>query len=66
MNLDSVINLEKPKLRSFIDEMRANLADALETEIERVSVKAKTGEKVDAVGERRAIKTEAVVLLKQN
>lgn len=64
-NLDSVINLEKPKLRAFVDEMRANLANALETEIECVSVKAKTGEKVDAVGEGKAIKTEAIVLLKQ-
>ena len=66
VNLDSVVNLEQPKLRPFIDEMRRNLASALEIEIECVSVKAKTGEKVDAVGESRAIKTEAVVLLKQS
>jgi 2-C-methyl-D-erythritol 2,4-cyclodiphosphate synthase len=65
-NLDSVISLEVPKLRPFIDEMRENLATALEIEIGCVSVKAKTGEKVDAVGEREAIKAEAVVLLKQN
>ena len=66
VNLDSVINLEKPKLRPFIDEMRENLANALEIEIGCISVKAKTGEKVDAVGEERAIKAEAIVLLKQN
>lgn len=66
MNLDSVINLEQPKLRPFINEMRENLAAALEIEIGCVSVKAKTGEKVDAVGEQRAIKTEAVVLLVRN
>ena len=66
VNLDSVVDLEKPKLRPFIDEMRQNLANALETEIGCVSVKAKTGEKVDAVGEGKAIRAEAVVLLKQN
>ena len=65
INLDSTINLEKPKLRPFIDEMRENLANALEIEIESVSVKAKTGEKVDAVGESRAVKAEAVVLLEK-
>ncbi len=65
VNVDSIINLEKPKLRPHIDEMRENLARNLEIEIECVSVKAKTGEKVDAVGESRAVKTEAVVLLQK-
>ena len=65
VNLDSVVNLEMPKLRLHIDRMRENLARALEVEIDRVSVKAKTGEKVDAVGNRQAIKTEAVVLLEK-
>ncbi len=64
-NLDSVINLERPKLRPFIEQMRENLATALEIEVERVSIKAKTGEKVDAVGENRAIKAEAIVLLEE-
>lgn len=62
-NVDSVINLEKPKLRPHIEKMRENLAAALEVGIEAVSVKAKTGEKVDAVGNLQAIKTEAVVLI---
>lgn len=65
VNLDSTINLEKPKLRPFIDMMRENLARILEIEISCVSVKAKTGEKVDAVGEGRAVKAEAVVLIEQ-
>ena len=62
-NLDSVIDLERPKLRSYIDAMRANLAAALEIDIGQVSVKAKTGEKVDAVGEQRAVRAQVVVLL---
>src|SRR6476469_7639961 len=47
VNIDSTIKLEKPKLRPFIDGMRENLARVLEIEVSCVSVKAKTGEKVD-------------------
>ena len=65
VNVDSVINLETPKLRLYVDAMRENLAKALEVEIDCVSVKAKTGEKVDAVGRSEAIRTEAVVLLEK-
>ncbi len=65
-NLDSVVDLEKPKLRPHIDSMRANLAKALGIDIDFVSVKAKTGEAVDSVGERRAVRAQAVVLLVQN
>lgn len=65
-NVDSVVHLEKPKLREFIDKMRGNIALALEIEIDRVSVKAKTGEKLGAVGESRAIKCEAIVLLESS
>lgn len=62
-NLDSVIDIEKPKLRPHIDVMRANLATALEVDIDQVSIKAKTGEGVDAVGERRAVRAQAIVLV---
>ena len=63
VNLDSTVHLESPKLRPYIDEIRKGLADALEVETSRVSVKAKTGEAVDAVGELRAIRAEAVIFL---
>lgn len=62
-NCDSVIDLELPKLRPFIEQMRANIATILDIDIDQVSVKAKTGEKVDAVGEQRAVRAEVVVLL---
>lgn len=66
VNLDSTISLEQPKLRPHIDAMRGNLARILEVDVDSVSVKAKTGEKVDAVGENRAIKAEVIVLLAEN
>ncbi len=62
-NLDSIISLEKPKLRTHIEKMRENLATELEVEINCISIKAKTGEGLDAVGESRAIKAEACFLL---
>jgi 2-C-methyl-D-erythritol 2,4-cyclodiphosphate synthase len=63
VNIDSVIDLESPKLRPHIDQMRENIAAALDIETGRVSIKAKTGEKVDAVGEQRAIRAQAAVLV---
>ncbi len=65
INLDSTISLEKPKLRPFVEKMRENLAQALEIETDCVSIKAKTGEKVDAIGRHEAIKAEAVVLVER-
>ena len=62
-NIDTVVDLERPKLRPHIEEMRSNLATALRVDIDRVSVKAKTGESVDAVGEKRAVRAQAIVLL---
>lgn len=64
-NVDATVSLEQPKLRTYIDEIRKGLADALEVETNCVSVKAKTGEGVDAVGEGKAIRAEAIILLKR-
>jgi 2-C-methyl-D-erythritol 2,4-cyclodiphosphate synthase len=65
VNADSTVSLEKPRLRPFIDAMRGNLAIVLEVSADCVSVKAKTGEKVDSVGRSEAIRADAVVLLKE-
>ena len=63
VNVDSTISLERPKLRTYIDQIRESLAVALEIGHNCVSVKAKTGEGLDAVGRREAIRAEAIVLL---
>ena len=63
VNLDVIVDLERPKLRPFIDQMRENIANVLDVEMSCVSIKAKTGEGVDGVGERRAIRSQAVVLI---
>lgn len=65
VNVDSVIDLERPKLQPYIHSIRARLANLLRVDIGRVSVKAKTGEMVDAVGGGDAIRAQAIVLLVQ-
>lgn len=65
VNLDATISLESPKLRPYIEQMRESLAKLLAVSKEQVSVKAKTGEGVDAVGEQRAVRADVVVLLEK-
>ncbi len=62
-NLDSTVILERPKLGPRKDEVRANIAKILGVEVARVNVKGKTHERVDAVGEGRAVEVHAVVVL---
>jgi len=66
VNVDSTIHLERPKLRDYIERMQEGIADALEVESSAISIKAKTGEAVDAVGEGRAVRADAIVLLIRN
>lgn len=63
MNMDCTIVLEKPKLLPHMLKIRRTIALNLEIGIDQVSVKGKTKEKVDAVGEGRAIEAYASVLL---
>lgn len=62
-NLDATVICERPKLGPHKQAVREALAAVLALPVERVNVKAKTHEKVDAVGEGRAIEVHAVVLL---
>jgi len=64
-NVDSTVHLERPKLRSYIDEMKKGIADVLEVDTNCISVKAKTGEGVDAVGEGRAVRADVVISLER-
>ena len=65
INLDTTIILQEPKLKPYIENIRDKLADALALNIDRISVKAKTKEKVDATGEGRAIESFASVLIEE-
>jgi len=63
VNADATVMLERPKLREHIDQMRENLAETLRLNVTSVSVKAKTGEGLDAIGRGEAIGAQAIVLL---
>jgi 2-C-methyl-D-erythritol 4-phosphate cytidylyltransferase/2-C-methyl-D-erythritol 2,4-cyclodiphosphate synthase len=62
-NVDVTVMLESPKLRAHVGQIRASLASVLGLGADRISVKAKTNEGVDAVGRGEAIAAHAVVLL---
>src|SRR5579875_2071940 len=55
VNVDTTVVLEAPRLAPHIAAMRAAIAAAIGVDHDRVSVKAKTNEGLDAVGEGRAV-----------
>jgi len=63
-NVDVTVILERPKIAPFLEQIRAELASALEIAPDHVSVKGKTNEGVDAVGRGEAIAAHAVALLR--
>lgn len=65
VNIDSQIVMQQPKLKPYIIDMRKNLAEELDLELNRVSVKATTEEKLGFTGEEIGVKSYAVVLLRE-
>ena len=63
VNVDSTVMLEGPKLRPYILSMREKIAEVLAIDLSRVSVKAKTSEGLDAVGQGLAVSAQAVVMI---
>ena len=66
VNIDSTVILQSPKISNHILEMRKNLAQILQLDINCVSVKATTTEKLGFVGRSEGIAAEAIVLLSNN
>lgn len=62
-NLDATVICERPKLRPHVDAIRSRLASLLGVGEGQVSVKGKTNEKMDDVGDGKGIVVHAVVLL---
>jgi 2-C-methyl-D-erythritol 2,4-cyclodiphosphate synthase len=63
LNVDSTVIAERPRLSPHIPAMRDSIARLLDLEVSAVSVKAKTHEGVDAIGQEEAIAAQAVALL---
>lgn len=66
VNADITIALQRPKLAPYIELMRKTLASILETDLENISIKATTTEKLGFVGREEGIEAYASVLLQRS
>jgi 2-C-methyl-D-erythritol 2,4-cyclodiphosphate synthase len=65
VNVDSTVVLERPKLKDHRLAIRQRIADTLAVELDRVSVKFKTAEKLGPVGEGQSAESQAIVTLQK-
>ena len=63
VNIDSTVILERPKLKDYRAAIRQRLAEALGLDLDRVSVKFKTAERMGPVGEMNAAEAQAIATL---
>ena len=62
-NIDINIIAENPKLLPYIAQMRNKLSEIMQIEVDRISIKAKTNEQLDAIGRGEAIAAQAVAMI---
>ena len=62
-NIDSVVMLEQPKIKSFIPQMQLKLAEILETNPDNISVKATTTEGLSFIGKEKGLAAQAIALI---
>jgi 2-C-methyl-D-erythritol 2,4-cyclodiphosphate synthase len=60
-NIDSVVIAQKPKMASYIEQMRLNIAKALDIDLDRINVKATTTEQLGFTGRGEGIAAQSVV-----
>ena len=65
-NLDTTIVLQNPKVSLYFPEMIKTLAEVLNTDESRISVKAKTSEKLGFIGREEGLSAYAIVLLQES
>ena len=63
INVDCTVIAQKPKMKPYIPEMRMNIAAALSTEVENISVKATTEEEMGFTGRGEGISAHCVCLI---
>jgi 2-C-methyl-D-erythritol 2,4-cyclodiphosphate synthase len=64
-NIDCTICLQQPKISTFIPEMQQTLASVIQIDIDDISIKATTTEKLGFIGREEGISAYAVVLIQQ-
>lgn len=65
INLDSIIVLQKPKIKPYIDSMRTKIAAILDISADQINIKATTEEKLGFTGDEDGVKSYCVVLLEK-
>ncbi len=65
VNVDATVLAERPKLKDFIERMRAQLSQALGIDVGQVNVKATTSERLGFVGREEGIAAQAVALIEE-
>ena len=65
-NVDSTICLQKPKIGSYIPEMQKVLASCMKVDVDLISIKATTTEKLSFVGREEGVSSYATVLIQKN
>ncbi len=65
VNIDSSIVAEKPKLSSYTEKMRENIAETLKVSLDKISIKATTQNGLGFIGKEQAIASFAMVLLEK-
>ncbi len=64
-NVDAMVAMQKPKLASYINAMRNIIAGLLEADVEQISIKATTTEKLGFVGREEGVSAFATVLIQK-
>lgn len=65
VNIDATVIAQMPKMAPYIDTMRSNIADALNVDVDFVSVKATTEEKLGFTGRKEGISAHCVCLIEK-
>ncbi|MDI9476705.1 MAG: 2-C-methyl-D-erythritol 2,4-cyclodiphosphate synthase [Natronincolaceae bacterium] len=60
-NLDAIIVAQEPKMAPYIEEMRNNIASALNTEVDKINIKATTTEGLGFIGTGEGIAAKSIV-----
>lgn len=63
INIDSTVICQKPKLLPYKEEMKKNIAKALQIDVSKVSIKGKTKEGIDSTGKGDSIEALSIVLV---
>lgn len=66
INVDATVIAESPRLAMHLPAISKRLSEAMRISLDQLNVKAKTHEKLDALGQHRAIAVQAVTLIEQH